>query len=430
MLSEVISKSEINLVIKGKGTQYLLSSNFYKDPSEVLVNGELDTSCKKTCNLNGDINNITLIFNENLNSCANMFNGRSNILEIDLSNFDSSNVTSMNRMFYQCSILQKIKFGNIKTSSVKDMSETFHYCYKLLYIDLTNFDTSSVTTMYQMFRHCDTVIYIDASSFITTKVENMEDLFSECGNLVAVNVLSFDTSNVKKMNGMFSACKNIKFVNLVNFSGNSVINMNHMFFDCSSLKILNFKSINIINSAEMNWMFDSVSNNLKYCTSDSKLKSRLSGKQLVCSDSCFINNYKYNVETNICQQSCTNYQFKNLCYNDCPGNTYRFINKKCSEILPENYYLDNNDKIYKECYQSCKKCNKAGNETYNNCDECKEGLIFLNEDFIDRQNCFQKCTGYYYFNKNDEYNCTESCPSEYDKLIPEKQINSRKTKMY
>ena len=32
--------------------------------------------------------------------------------------------------------------------------------------------------------------------------------------------------------------------------------------------------------------------------------------------------------------------------------------------------IDNNDNIYKECYNNCKKCSKLGNETINNCDEC------------------------------------------------------------
>ena len=281
-MQNIASKSSIYLFIENKGNQNILNEDFYKDPSEVWVNNIYYESCKKSCNMDSDINNVTLIFNENLNSCENMFKD-TNIIEIDLSKFDASSVTSMKMMFYQCSNLKKINFGNINTRSVNDMSELFHYCYNLLYIDVSKFDTSSVTTMKQMFRHCDTIKYIDASNFITSNVVDMEDLFSECGNLDSVNVLSFDTSKVKYMNGMFSACGNIKYIDLRNFKGNSVVNMNHMFFCCNNLIFLNFQKIQISNiNAGMDYMFYNINSNLKYCTSEVKLKNLLSGKTLDC----------------------------------------------------------------------------------------------------------------------------------------------------
>ena len=41
--------SEINLIIQGKGPQKLLSDYFKEEPSEVLVNGFKQNSCKKSC---------------------------------------------------------------------------------------------------------------------------------------------------------------------------------------------------------------------------------------------------------------------------------------------------------------------------------------------------------------------------------------------
>ena len=48
-----------------------------------------------------------------------MFERLTNIIEIDLSNFDASNVRTMQYMFYGCSNLEKIEFGNINTSSLE-----------------------------------------------------------------------------------------------------------------------------------------------------------------------------------------------------------------------------------------------------------------------------------------------------------------------
>ena len=77
---EASINSEIHLVIQGSGEQKL--SN--KEPSEVLVNGVKNDSCSKTCYLEGDRNNITLKFDTQIESCYRMFDGLTNIIEIDL----------------------------------------------------------------------------------------------------------------------------------------------------------------------------------------------------------------------------------------------------------------------------------------------------------------------------------------------------------
>ena len=67
-----------------------------------------------------------------------------------------------------------------------------------------------------------------------------------------------------------------------------------------------------------------------------------------------------------------------------------------------------------------KKCSKEGNEDNNNCDECIDNYIFLNDSTVPLQNCYEKCPNLYYFNENNQYYCTESCPPEYGILIPQK----------
>ena len=102
--------SEIHLVIRGNGTQNLLSDKSNIIPSKVYVNGVIDSSCNKTCYLEGNKNSIILIFEEKINSCEAMFYGPSNITEIDLSKFDTSEVTIMSNMFSYCINLNKINF--------------------------------------------------------------------------------------------------------------------------------------------------------------------------------------------------------------------------------------------------------------------------------------------------------------------------------
>ena len=60
--------SEINLIVSGNGSQDLINNEFNTDSFtfKVFVNG-IETSCNKLCGLNGDINNITLKFQGQIN---------------------------------------------------------------------------------------------------------------------------------------------------------------------------------------------------------------------------------------------------------------------------------------------------------------------------------------------------------------------------
>ena len=135
-----------------------------------------------------------------------------------------------------------------------------------------------------------------------------------------------------------------------------------------------------------------------------------------CLNDCFKENFKLDEDNKRCIENCQNYEYSGICYGRCPENTILKEGNICSDFIPENYYLDKINNIYKECYQTCKKCHQPGNTTNNNCDECKRDFIFLNESFVDKNNCFEKCK-LYYFNNEKEYICTESCPQNYSKLI-------------
>ena len=57
-----------------------------------------------------NINNITLIWNKSLTSTETMFWNCEKIIEIDLSNFDTSSVTTMKSMLFGCSSLYPLDY--------------------------------------------------------------------------------------------------------------------------------------------------------------------------------------------------------------------------------------------------------------------------------------------------------------------------------
>ena len=122
------------------------------------------------------IYNITLVFKEKVKNCFEMFRNCDNIIEIDLSCFDTKNVT--------------------------DMSYMFSECQNLKYLDLSNFDTKNVTNMSFMFYQCG-IKELDLSNFNNENVTNMSQMFAQ-SSLKKLNVSSFNTKNVKDMSHMFS----------------------------------------------------------------------------------------------------------------------------------------------------------------------------------------------------------------------------------
>ena len=150
------------------------------------------------------------------------------ILDIDLSNFDTSNVTDMSTMFYGMSNLTSLNLSNFDTSRVTDMSSMFTFMYNLTTLNLSNFDTSKVTDMHDMFQGLK-LTSLDLSNFDTSQVTNMSHMFALMSNLTTLDLSSFDTSQVTNMGLMFYSMTNLVTLDLSNFNTSKVTNMNDMF---------------------------------------------------------------------------------------------------------------------------------------------------------------------------------------------------------
>ena len=150
--------SKITLKLKGNGQNNILGGslgyttnegvcNFAKQyyPDEIYINRVLQNIVNYSYYFNETNNFIELIWYNRKIDCVCMFHECSNITEIDLSNFNTSEVTSMYRMFFHCSSLISINLLNVNTSKVKNMRSMFNGCPLLISLNLSNFDTSQVT---------------------------------------------------------------------------------------------------------------------------------------------------------------------------------------------------------------------------------------------------------------------------------------------
>jgi len=149
-----------------------------------------------------------------------------------------SEATTISGMFYNCQGLQSIDLSSFNTSNVTDMNNMFYYCQGLQSIDLSSFNTSNVTNMSYMFYNCQGLQSIDLSSFNTSNVTNMNSMFGSCQGLQSIDLSSFDTSNVTDMYNMFYNCQGLQSIDLSSFDTSNVTNMESMFGGLYGLKIL------------------------------------------------------------------------------------------------------------------------------------------------------------------------------------------------
>ena len=188
--------------------------------------------------------NLNPVIPVNATSCYYMFYGCYKLNQLDLSNFDTSNITDMCGMFKACKSLSQLDLSNFDTSQVIDMCGMFSGCIALAQLDLSNFDTSQVTTMFMMFSNCLKLTQLDLSNFDTSNVTEMSYMLDNCLSLTRLDLSNFDTSNVTTMCGMFSCCKKLTMLDLSSFNTSQVTDMCGMLEGCHCLSQLDISNFN------------------------------------------------------------------------------------------------------------------------------------------------------------------------------------------
>ena len=421
-------ENEITIKIFGSGETYVVYQWETITPNEIYVDGELKGTSTKKVDLGEEEKEytVTLKWNTPQKNFYRLFFFL-NILEVDISKLDTSQIENMSSMFKGCSQLTSLNFGNINTSTLTSMAEMFYGCSKLTSLDLNVFNTSNVNTMMNMFYQCSKLEELHIESFDTSNVVDMRSMFYECFSLTTLDLSNFRTSSVTDMANMFEDCRSLISLNVESFDTSNVVSMNRLFYHCYSLISLNINSFDTSNADQPQFCFDGIGDELIFCADPSKsatISSLITSYNNNCEDPCFSgDNIKLIKDNKECTtDSCENvgtyqYEYKNICYETCPGDTHPTIdNIYLCQDNPEGYYLDT-DNIFKPCHEGCKSCNEEGTNDNHKCIDCKSNYKTINE--IDKpNNCYEECQYLYYFDSG-VYKCTDgnSCPSNFNKLI-------------
>ena len=204
--------------------------------------------------------NLSSFYTSKVTDMSHMFYNMSNLISLNLSNFNTSNVWNMYSMFSDMPNLTTLNLSSFDTSKVTDMSYMFYGMSNLISLNLSNFNTSHVTNMECMFYGMSSLTSLNISNFNTSRVTNMDSMFASMSNLTSLNLSNFDTSWVTDMSGMFSSMSNLTTLNLSSFNTANVTDMSAMFAGLPNLATLDLSSFDTSNVTDMSGMFYEASN--------------------------------------------------------------------------------------------------------------------------------------------------------------------------
>ena len=126
----------------------------------------------------------------------------------------------MNRMFFGCNNLEEINLSSFDTSNVTNMNEMFCLCYKLKDLNLSSFDTKNVLFMNKVFNQDKNLINLNISNFSFANVQNITSWFGK-------NLFSDEPYKLQKI--IVSGNENFNFIqNLILSDGvNAQVIMNN-----------------------------------------------------------------------------------------------------------------------------------------------------------------------------------------------------------
>ena len=420
---QTVLSNIITLKITGNGNKTILG--FYSEsikfkrenfPKHIYINNERQTELMYKYYFNQSDNLVELIWEDKISSCHNMFLRCDAIYEIDLSEFDSSNIDNIQSMFNRCT--------------------------SLVSLNLNNFNTSKVKTMYKLFYSCESLKNLNLNNFQTYEVTNMTKMFDGCSSLVSLNLSNFDFSKVSGVDYMFMNCFRLEYINIINISEKNELTSYHNMFNNTPENLV----ICIDLDKNRNYIFPQISKKAAYiidCSDDWKSnQKKLINESGLCKENdrkytftkiCYQNSVDKNLTNNLILSKCKyekseisnlNLSINELC-KKCNNDFYQIEDDLLNHEVyincysnPKNYYLDENELLYKKCYNTCHTCYKSGNETNHNCLECKTNYPLI-KLFDNSSNCYEDCSFNYYFDYRRKIHCTteSSCPEEYPFLL-------------
>lgn len=226
-----------------------LTDNFVTEKAKDISG--IFNDCEKLSNINVSNWNVS-----NVTSTEKAFANNFLLKSLDLSNWDMSNCENSQMMFYSDTALTSI--GNTSNWNVSKITTThsmFEGCSKLQSLNTSKWVFSNLTNADSMFSNCQVLTKLDTSNWGMGKVIYFRFLFNNCYALTSLNVSKWDTSNANIFNAMFNECVNLTNIDVSNWKTSNVTQAVNTFLDCKKLTQVAVQNWDMSNVSQLSGMF-------------------------------------------------------------------------------------------------------------------------------------------------------------------------------
>ena len=117
-----------------------------------------------------------------------MFINCISLTSLNLSTFNTSQVTNMNSMLYNCKSLVSLNLSNFNTEKLTDISYLFYGYSQLKFVDISNFNLSKISSLSSVFKECQDLAYIN---FVNFSIKEGNSFSSDFFQSVPDNIMNW-----------------------------------------------------------------------------------------------------------------------------------------------------------------------------------------------------------------------------------------------
>ncbi len=161
-----------------------------------------------------------------------MFYQCEKLSSIDLSGFHTGSVTDFTYMFYGCQMLNSVSFpASFTTAKASTMRGMFSGCTALSAVDVSGFDTGNVTDFREMFQNTGITDFSAGASFVSHKAKSMDFMFAYCPTLISCSLPAFTGEALLSADHMFNGCSGLLSIDLRSLDFRPQTTLNNMLYE-------------------------------------------------------------------------------------------------------------------------------------------------------------------------------------------------------
>jgi LPXTG-motif cell wall-anchored protein len=164
-----------------------------------------------------------------------MFNGASQLVALDVTQWQTGKVDDMTAMFKDASSLEHLDLSQWDTGKVDRVQNMFNGATALATLDVSTWDTGKFENTTRMFANTPSLSSLDLSGWDTGGIDIMAAMFENASGLTRLNITDWDTGRVYDMNHLFAGMTSLQQLDLSEWDMGKVMYLTDMFAETTSL---------------------------------------------------------------------------------------------------------------------------------------------------------------------------------------------------